>query len=874
MKMKFNTLVLASAGLSLPLMVCAAQSSEIKEKAVNAPTPMNMPPENEEYVEFNKSFLVGDAQNIDISRFSEGNVATAGVHKVDLYLNGKMRSTESVDFPDSGKGTGTPCLTLEMLGNAGVDTDKLPAAPSEQCIVLSKAIANAQVQFDNNEQRIDIRVPQEYEKFYPQGYVDPTRWDDGINAAFVSWNWNDWHTQSHGDSSDSLYIGTNYGVNLGAWRVRASGSFNQSNESGLAYSSNQAYLQREIMPLHGQLVLGDTYTRSDMFDSLDLRGVRLYNDNRMLPGGNTAYTPIIHGTARTNAKVTVRQGNDIIYQTTVTPGAFELKDINAAFNGSDLDVTVEEADGSKQSFSVPFSSVTQLLREGMSSWELGAGEVNRDDVRNKPFLTMGTYSRGLSSIFTGYTGFQAADNGYYSGILGMAANTPLGAVALDITHSSMDFTKSGNWTGESYRLSFSKMLDATGTSFNVAGWRYSTGKYLSLDDAVVLDDEQNDSDLANEEQYHTTKNRFQLNLSQPLKFNGESYGDIYVSSNWTNYWGNTGSTTDYSVGYSNAFSLGSYSISAQRTWSDEGETNDSISLSLNIPLENLLAGGAEQHHAFSSVNMNYNTDLKGNDQFNTTASGSSADNRFNYNLTGSVQQQRSQENTLSQIGTSMSYNTPYGTLNGSASTSAQSERQFAVGGNGGMVIHRHGVVFADRDISGTESFSLLEAHGAEGSGTGSAGGEINSAGYGLSETLSPYRENTVGLDISTLKKDVEIDSTSAQVVPTNGAITLVKFNTKGGQSYALPLQTGAGQDIPPMGSLVVNDKGDEVGVVGQGGEAFIRGIENKGTLIVRWGDKQQQRCDVHYSLDDKAAESRTTIMLPPLPCVATNMRHS
>lgn len=854
MKIKFNTLTFTAVSFFLPMAVYAANSSD----------------KNEEYVEFNNSFLMGDAKNIDISRFSAGNVATAGQHKVDIYLNGKIRRTETLDFPDNGKGTGTPCLTREVLENVGINTDKFSVPEAEQCVVLSKVIEQAQVAFDNNEQRVDIQVPQAFEKVYPPGYVDPTRRDDGINAGFVSWNWNDWHSQSHGDSSESLYIGTNYGVNLGAWRLRASGSFNQSNDASLAYSSNQAYLQREVVPLNGQLVLGDTYTRSDIFDSLDLRGVRLYNDNRMLPGGNTAYTPVIHGTARTNAKVTVRQGDDVIYQTTVTPGSFELKDINAAFNGNDLDVTVEEADGSKQHFSVPFSSVTQLLKEGMSSWEVGMGEVNRDDVQQKPRLVMGTYSLGMSDIFTGYAGFQVADNSYYSDVLGVAANTPLGALAVDVTHSSMDLTTSGNWTGDSYRLSFSKMLDATGTSFNMAGWRYSTGHYLSLNDAVVLDDEQNDSDLANEEQFHTTKNRFQLNLSQPLKFNGESYGDIYVSSNWSNYWGSTDSTTDYSVGYSNAFAFGSYSISAQRTWTDEGETNDSLSLSLNIPLENLLAGGTEQHHAFSSLNMNYNTDLKGNDQFNTSASGNTEDNRLNYSVSGAVQQQRTQEEMLSQIGASMSYNTAYGTLNGSASNSAQGDRQISVGGNGGMIVHRHGVVFADRDISPTESFSLLEAPGAEGSGTGGAGGQINSAGYGLSESLSPYRENTVGLDISTLKKDIEIDSTSAQVVPTNGAITLVKFNTKGGQSYALQLLTAAGQDVPPMGSLVTDKKGNEVGVVGQGGEAFIRGIENAGSLTVHWGDKAGQRCDVNYQPGNNATTSRMTIILPAQPCVATH----
>jgi outer membrane usher protein len=55
--------------------------------------------------------------------------------------------------------------------------------------------------------------------------------------------------------------------------------------------------------------------------------------------------------------VTVRQGNNIIYQTSVPPGPFTLQDVYPSGYGNDLEVSVKEADGSVQVFSVPYASV-------------------------------------------------------------------------------------------------------------------------------------------------------------------------------------------------------------------------------------------------------------------------------------------------------------------------------------------------------------------------------------------------------------------------------------------------------------------------------------------------------------------------------------
>ncbi len=113
-------------------------------------------------------------------------------------------------------------------------------------------------------------------------------------------------------------------MNLGAWRLRASGNYNWMTDSGSNYDFKNRYVQRDIASLRSQLILGESYTTGETFDSVSIRGIRLYSDSRMLPPTLASFAPIIHGVANTNAKVTITQGGYKIYETTVPPGAPSL----------------------------------------------------------------------------------------------------------------------------------------------------------------------------------------------------------------------------------------------------------------------------------------------------------------------------------------------------------------------------------------------------------------------------------------------------------------------------------------------------------------------------------------------------------------------
>ncbi|MCV2533043.1 outer membrane usher protein [Enterobacter wuhouensis] len=859
-----RSLLCLAISAALPFCVYAENSTSVDDL-----------PDNEETIEFNEQFLLSGSTNIDINRFANGNPVMPGVYRTKINLNGKLKSTVEVTFKDNGTPRAAPCVTKLLLAQSGVDTSTLDSELDDDdnttCIDIKKSFPHASVSYDSGKQALDLNFPQIYVLKRPTGYVDPSLWDNGIPAALISYDTNAWRSESNGSTSESAYMGLRYGLNMGPWRLRSRGNLNWDQDNGTKYSSQDIYLQRDITKLGAQFVLGDSYTRGEAFNSMSLRGTRMYSDDRMLPMGSTGYAPVIRGVANSNAKVSIMQSGNKIYETSVPPGSFEINDLSTTGYGNDLLVTIEEADGSKRSFTVPFSSVTQMLRPGASRWDVGVGELKDDSLLDAPKVGYGTLYYGLNNTFTGYVGAQFTDMDFYAGILGLAMNTQIGAFAVDATQSHAEIEGLDTLSGQSYRVTYSKMIEATNTSFNVAAYRFSTEDYLSLTDAAQLRDSitrqkySNRSYDSNEElyaDYQRTKNQVQISLNQPLNAGENSFGSIYVSGTWQDYWNATGSTSNYNIGYNNSFTYGSYSLSLQRTYDQTGKKDDSVYLSLSIPL-NAFSHDGSRSGGFSNINMGLRSDLKGGTSFNTSAGGNTQDNKMSYSV--SAASNSGNYGNLNQISGYGSYNSEYGPLGLSATYGDDNSKQYSASYSGGMVLHSGGIAFAPGSIGDNDALALVKASGAKGAGIGFGNSEIGDSGYGILPYMSAYRENRVYLDISTLESDVEIKNTSEITVPRSGSVVLVNFETDEGRSLILELQR-TDKGFIPLGADVLNEKNESVGTVGQAGQAYIRGVEDQGVLHIVWGNEKGSRCDVHYQVLPNAQKVGLTTVLNNQQC--------
>ena len=244
----------------------------------------------EETVEYDSSFLMGSgAATIDVSRYTEGNPTPPGIYNVSVFVNDKAVSNLTVPFIDVGTQSAAACLTAKSLAQLHIrqpdNSVVLVKRDSEDgdCLDMAKSFDQAQVRFDGSEQRLDVTVPQAFVLKGYQGYVDPSLWESGINAGMLSYSINAYHNEYSGDSNDSIYASFNSGINLGAWHLRARGNYSWDKNGVNNFDFQNRYLQRDLPTLRSQLIVGEAYTTGETFDSVNVRGARLYSDSRMLP---------------------------------------------------------------------------------------------------------------------------------------------------------------------------------------------------------------------------------------------------------------------------------------------------------------------------------------------------------------------------------------------------------------------------------------------------------------------------------------------------------------------------------------------------------------------------------------------------------------
>lgn len=428
------------------------------------------------------------------------------------------------------------------------------------------------------------------------------------------------------------------------------------------------------------------------------------------------------------------------------------------------------------------------------------------------------------------------------------------------------------YQGQSYRLTWNKLIEPTNTSFNVAAYRYSTQDYLGLNDALQLIDDAkyNDDDQRDTmDNYARMKNQITLSISQPLQDGETDYGSFYLSGSWTDYWATGDSRSDYTLGYGKGFSWGSMSINLQRTWDEDGEKDDSLYINLSIPLANLL-GGEDRRSGFTSLSTQMRTDFNGGHNLSMNSSGNNEDNTLNYSVNTGYTMQKEDKN-ISDVGGYVSYQSPWGDISASASANNDSNRQYSLSTDGGFILHSGGLTFTNDNFSNSDALVLVKAPGAKGARINGGGSTIDRWGYGASNALSAYRENQVSLDIDTLENDVELKSTSTMLVPRDGAVVFASFETDQGRSAIITMTRNDGKTIP-FGAEVFEDN-TPIGNMGQGGQAFVRGINDRGELTVRWFENNQPtRCSATYQLptDQQTVGSGQTLLLNNITCRVIN----
>ena len=817
-------------------------------------------------VEFNSSFLQGGAK-VDVSRFSRGNPVLPGDYVVDLEINSKWVGRASIRFiaqPNSD--IALPCIDRELIGRIGLDLKKLsPAAKDELrkaqtggCVDLPAMIADASVTFDLSQLRLEIKVPQAAILRKPRGYVSPELWDTGVPSATLGYTLNAYRSANSYVTTTVGHLDLAAGVNFGTWHLRQRSSLEVTTGQPTTFQNIATYLSHDIPAIRSDLTVGDSFTDGAVFDSFGFRGVSLASDDQMLPDSQLDYAPLVHGIAQTNARVVITQNGNTLLETTVSPGAFAIDDLYATGYGGDLHVTVYEADGTQNTFTVPYASLVQLLRPGIWRYSVTAGQVQQPSVTATERFTQATLQRGFNNYLTGYTGAVGAEH-YTAGLLGIAINTQLGALAADVTGARASITDTYSSSGESLRLSYSKLIRDTQTNIALSTYRYSSSGYYSFADAQTA---RQDADAsATPDTFERARSQWQVNINQTLPRHA---GNFYLTASLRDYWNSGGTTTQFQGGYTNrARILGtglSYSISvARQTNAQTGKPDNRVQVNFSVPL------GHSVHSPMVSTNLSQDT----TGGVRTQTGQESISGTLGANSQLSYSASASQSSTDDSYSGSGQYRGTYASVSASASKGTGYQQE-SVGATGGVVVHAGGITLANQI---TDTMGIVEADGAAGARvTNSIGTTINRSGYAVLPFLMPYRLNTINIDPDdAVSTDVEFKSTSETIAPRLNSVVMIRFQTVSGRAILITAHLEDGSEVP-FGSSVYDAQGGEVGLTGQDGGIYLRGIAETGTLTARWGDAPDQKCSFEYRLPAKQQgdgpfvriNARCEIKPPPL----------
>ncbi|AYW53162.1 fimbria/pilus outer membrane usher protein [Raoultella ornithinolytica] len=784
----------------------------------------------------------GDTSNIpDLSVYQSVNAQAPGDYRVDVVFNGRYLETKNVKFITDTRSNKLdkklnliPCFTLDVLSQYGVRVKSFPELKeSEQGCSNFDIIPDSKTIFDFAAQRLDISVPQAAISTVANDYIPPEKFDDGINAMFVNYQFNG----SQDYKSDNEYYSLNLesGINIGPWRVRNLSMWNKSKGESDHFDSAYLYLQRSLRSISSNLIIGESSSLSGIFDSVPFSGVQLATDTSMLPESMRGYAPVIRGIAKTNARVVIKQNGYQVYQTYVAPGAFEITDMYPSGGSGDLYVTVEESDGSRQNFIVPFAVLPVMLREKQFEYEITSGKYRPyvGTIDDTPF-TQATAKYGLTSSATIFGGVQASAK-YQALSSGIGYNlASLGALSADVTQAWSKKRYDDKTSGQSWRLRYGKNIIETGTNFTIAGYRYSTKGFNTLSEVL--------NTYAHDGYYYSgrsLRNRTNFTLNQSL---GRAHGSVSISALVEDYWDNKRTNKSLSLGYNGGWRGINYYLGysySRYTWGiyssgRESRNDQRVALTISIPLSNWLP------NTYASYQITESSPGS-TDQYVSVGGIALEDNNLDWNIQQGYSNREYYSGDIRGA-----YNGSRGSVSAGYSYDNNS-RRFDYGANGSLIAHADGITLG-QNIS--NAAVLIKAPGLDNVRLSSDSTIVTDGrGYAIVPYITPYRSTDITLDSTSFGEEMELMQTTQRVVPTRGAIVRTNYAGNIGLRAFIHLKTPSGREVP-FGAMVTLSGAakSQASIVSDAGMVYMTGLQPTGVLTVSWGKKAGQQCTAIYTL--------------------------
>ncbi|EGO6968463.1 PefC/AfrB family outer membrane usher protein [Salmonella enterica] len=755
--------------------------------------------------ELNLDFIQGTS--VIPSILKDNSAYPSGQYIVDVLVNDERTGRVDLVVTEEDEKNNHLCLSSEWLDNAGVmmkkDVYNDVADKIKQCYVLTRN-PHTKVDFDYGAQTLKFNIPQAY----ILNKTDPARWDYGVNGGRLKYYGN-FNKSAHNDFN--AFGNFDAAINMGRWVLSSNMNIAHS-DNKTELTSSDLTLSTAISQVQGDLLLGKSQTRTELFSDFNFYGAALRSNSNMRPWEARGYAPDISGVAPTPSRITVKQNGYTVYSKMVPTGPYRLDDLRPMGNG-DLVVTVEDESGNKTEQVYPVTTLPTLLRPGEFQYNVAMGKKNNSNELDKAFdsdtgmFWLGSLDYGLST--TTLNSAAILNENYQSGGLGVTQMLGgLGALSLSANVSKASYDNGEEQTGQSFSAKYAKSFSDK-TDLQLLTYRYQSKGYVEFADF-------NPKDIWRVARYGGQRSRYEARLSR--RFDGSYLSGSYW---WQDYWMREGHDAGGTVSMSTSvfdsvsvFLNGSYSKYAR---SDKPDY--SVSMSVSVPFD--LKGA--RHYNSNSVGYT----RTGGATFNSSVSATPTD-RFNYSLAANAGSKGDRGASASasyafdaiqtKMGVSRSYN-----KRGKSLTSFS-------GGISGSVLgtSETGPLFTKQS---SDTLGIVSIPGVEGV---SVNGSMPTNRDGNTVVwLSEYSENSININMDNVPDDMEFETTSYNVVPTEKAMVFRKFGFENVLRYILRVKDAQGNYL--TGGDARTEQGLNAGFISNNGVLLMNMLAEPKTVSVDTG---------------------------------------
>lgn len=659
-------------------------------------------------------------------------------------------------------------------------------------------LAKVTAHYDNASQTLDVTVPSAWLPLQQlqlnDAHMANAHRDTGLLLDYDLYTYHPAGQAAYGSAyvTTSLFSDKFYLINAGTWFQDFNGNSGYYSRINTTFSmDNEAKLTT--------FQAGDIVTRPVADEnSVRLGGVKFSRDYSLDRNFITYPTMKVTGTASVPNKIDVFVNNSKVANTSVDSGPFVVSNIPFINGDGTAQIVTTDGNGRQVSSTISFYNSSELLKEGLSDYDLDLGLLRysryRQNDRYQHLASSLSYRYGLTDYLTTALHGEAADR--LQGI-GMANNLKIGK--LGVVSGSLYHSNTGYESGNRYSVGYS--YNNSRGAINISR-QQSDSQYHSLADYGSHFQHANSTDQINISGYLG-----QLSLGAgffTIKSGGEASRVVNLS-------------TSLATSTSGSFS---FAVSHDLTG---GGNSAWLSWTLFFGDGYSMRAGANSNPQSASQDLTLSKTITGE-----TGVGGSVGVQHQYYLAS----ENSSASNNDSFNGSLNWKHRYGETQGGIRHPQPRQEDYWLESSGSLIMMDNSI-FATRNVN--DSFLLIDANGLGNISyevEGRAQDQTNDRGISLVPDVSSYTNNRIVIKPENVPANVDIERMEQTVNVKRGGGRVVHLALSKASNTTLHIKDKSGQ--PVSAGLLISGLPDEDNLItGYDGVAYLPHLDKTRTLSIK-----------------------------------------